>query len=170
MNYAVDPYNLAAIAGIADNVFVGEVMSDVETVYPGKSRLPLTVYKVRVVANLKGKFAVDRPLRLYKDGGYAENGDLYISEDDEMPEKENYYVFATHTQPKGMEIPAGSILASGMNSNVRVDENEVNEEKTGRSSGKILEFQEAVENQVPFDRERAEIVDSETYFNESLPE
>ncbi|GAB2027539.1 hypothetical protein [Lactovum odontotermitis] len=169
-SYAIDPTNLSELAGIADNVFVGEVINDMETVYSGKSRLPLTVYKVRVVENIKGKFAVDKPLRLYKDGGYTENGDLNIYSDDEMPQSGNYYVFSTYTQNPDRDLPSGSIVASGMNSNIRLDKNEVNGENTGRSSGKILEFQNAVENQVPFDRERGEIVDSETYFNEALPE
>ncbi|GAB2027538.1 hypothetical protein [Lactovum odontotermitis] len=169
-SYAIDPTNLAQVAGISDNVFIGEVMGEKETVYTGEARTPVTVYKVKVLENLKGELSKKLPVKLYKFGGTAENGNLFIFEDDEMPQAGNYYAFSTQTTPSGYDLPAGSILASGMNSNIRLDENEVNGEKTGRSSGKILEFQDAVKAQVPFDRKRGEIVDSETYFSESLPE
>ncbi|GAB2024969.1 hypothetical protein OfM1_10400 [Lactovum odontotermitis] len=163
-SYAVDPNNLEALSGIVDNVFVGEVIKEIETIYPKPAKTPFTVYEVKVIENLKGEFSESKSVRLYKDGGHAENGTLYIYEDDEMPEKGNYYIFATYTQNPNRDLPAGSIVASGMNSTIPLN----NSGSVALKSNKVKEFQDAVANQTPFERERGTIVDSETYLNESL--
>ena len=139
--------------GITDYVFVGVVSEEMETEYKnethyfieGEERIhadPLTKYKIQVLTNIKGELLTDEPIELKKDGGIALDGkSIYLYPGDTLPVVGKTYIFSAFCQKNG------TLIASGPNSTVEIDENNQTEA--------IESFKKAYEDEiVPMERER----------------
>ena len=159
-SYVIDVEDLSAMAGFADYVFVGTVLSNAGTHYnngiaPSEKddhifALPYTDYVVKVIENIKGSLKTDTELKITKSGGLSEKGDsVYIPENDVLPEEGRIYVFFANANVDG------GILVSGMNSNLEIADALVKEGNISYSDSKVYkEAAEAVKNQKTFERER----------------
>ena len=128
-SYSINVDNLCELAGDADYVFIGKVMFEKETIYKNpvekedeKGNIsvittPYTIYEVENIENIKGNLRIGEVIPIQKAGGYSKDKrELVLYEGDELPiVGENYYFFA-YAQPDG------SILVSGRNSNIIVNE------------------------------------------------
>ena len=144
---------LDEVVGITDYVFVGVVSEEMETEYKnethyfieGEERIhadPLTKYKIQVLTNIKGELLTDEPIELKKDGGIALDGkSIYLYPGDTLPVVGKTYIFSAFCQKNG------TLIASGPNSTVEIDENNQTEA--------IESFKKAYEDEiVPMERER----------------
>lgn len=152
-------YNVADIresVGMADYVCIGKVLSNDGTVYEhvvamekangGFEKVgdPYTKYTVQVVENIKGKLQMDQPITLKKDGGIAQDGkSVWLYEDDILPQVGKYYVFLAYAQEDG------SLLVSGADSNVLVEEGKTTKDKSAIvNSAESARYEKAVQNEI----------------------
>jgi len=151
--FIYDPKDIRELIGITDYVFVGVVSEEMETEYKnethyfieGEERIhadPLTKYKIQVLTNIKGELLTDEPIELKKDGGIALDGkSIYLYPGDTLPVVGKTYIFSAFCQKNG------TLIASGPNSTVEIDENNQTEA--------IESFKKAYEDEiVPMERER----------------
>ena len=151
--FIYDPKDIRELIGITDYVFVGRVYEEMETEYKnethyfieGEERIhadPLTKYKIQVLTNIKGELLTDEPIELKKDGGIALDGkSVYLYPGDTLPVVGKTYIFSAFCQKNG------TLIASGPNSTVEIDENNQTEA--------IESFKKAYEDEiVPMERER----------------
>jgi hypothetical protein len=112
-SYAYDVYDLRAVVGYHSNVFVGEVVEEIETFYVGDSNTPYTKYKVLPLLNIKGE--VTEPVYIIKECGLTKDRTLinYLS-GDTIPETEKIYVFAANL------LVDGTYGASGANTTTEI--------------------------------------------------
>lgn len=157
--FVYDVDDMQQAVGIADYVFVGEVIScdgieyrDVVTMEDGMGNMkevgsPYTTYTVNVVENLKGNLVTEEPISITKQGGVSQDQDaVYVFEDDELPVAGNTYIFLGYAQEDG------SILISGPNSNILYTN--ISTYSVDKNS-EYQEYKTAVENEiVPVERER----------------
>lgn len=67
---------------------------------------------------MKGELRTENPIEIIKDGGVAQNGEaVYLYEADCLPQVEQEYIFLAYAQEDG------SLLVSGMGSNVPIEVN-----------------------------------------------
>lgn len=128
-----------------DYVFLGEVVSNDGTEYVSsqsgdKFYAIYTNYTVKVLENLQGVLEMDKAIPIKKVGGVTKDRKMvYLFDEDILPEAGKQYVFLAYAQEDG------SLLISGPNSNVLQEK---------KNDEVIEEYEEAVENQVDFERER----------------
>ncbi|MEC1178260.1 cell surface protein [Metasolibacillus meyeri] len=158
--YSIDVSNINAVVGDADNVFVGyvEKLEGTEYKFPvtvetedGTKEVahPYTNYSITVIDNIKGALKADTTIPVQKSGGLSEDQDMYILyENDMLPVEGKYYIFNTYNQPDG------SILISGVNSNIEL--NSLTRNNDFSNTKEFKEYKTAVKNQVMSDRERFE--------------
>lgn len=169
---AYDTGNINVAVGYADNVFVAKVLK-VEGTYAQKNsngtsdpmRLA-TMYRLKVIENVKGTLSMSKPVLIYKDGGALPDGTIALNEGDNLPETNSYYLFTASVEggaPAGItpSVPNGSLFVSGANSSVLLDKDEAKALK----SGKITEFSNVLKTQVTTDRQRYSIKANEVYLN-----
>lgn len=142
VSMVVDETDLYAYVGAADYVFVGTVEETVRNVIPdkpGSSEEDLSVYKIRVDENLKGKLT--KNIECSKHGGFKKDGTMMLiysdrSKDTGLPESENQYIFLAYAQPDG------SLTLSEFFDNRPYDE------------ALLQEYLDYCNNEIPFDRTR----------------
>jgi hypothetical protein len=159
-SYDYDTDNLSAQVGVVDNVFVGRVISDEGNFNASDiAKSPFTKFKVKVLKNIKGELSTAKPIIVYKDGGMLETGEFYLTEGDVFPEKGNYYVFSASVVDSGDVLPIGALRSGLPGSTVLLDK----EEAKAMKSEKIREFEHAIDTEIPYQRKRVEISESEVY-------
>lgn len=161
-SFVYDPNNINESVGMVDYVFTGTVVSNNGTIYkdtvtmedengkPKDVSTPYTDYTIQVSSNIKGNLQIDEPIRVLKKGGITQkNTEIYLFENDVLPEEGKAYIFLAFAQPDG------SLLISGPNSNVLITATE-NYSNTGKNTDSTLEtYLDAYKNQIiPIDRER----------------
>lgn len=159
-DFLYDINSLEEAVGIVDYVFLGKVESnsgtdyeDVVTAEDADGNLknmgtPYTNYSVSVLENIKGNLRSDIAIQLKKHGGItSDQKEIFVFEKDFLPEVGKKYIFLVYAQPDG------SLLVSGPNSNVSI-ENKM--QMRSRTNQNILdEYKEAAKNEViPAERER----------------
>lgn len=83
-----------------DFVFVGKVTKHLYTTTDmDKTILPLTYYEVELLDNIKGE--IERKIVLCNFGGYAEDGYLYMLEENTLPIVDEIYIFIVSQKPDG---------------------------------------------------------------------
>lgn len=153
-SYAINVNDLNEVVGDADNVFVGKVESEVDTVYKYGGD-PYTNYMVTVIENIKGTLVMGEPIQLQKYGGHTEDGAILILDDgDQMPEEGKSYIFMAYAQIDG------SLLASGPNSTLSLDTDadfstSANVSATLENSTVYKRVLDAYKNQVETGRDRS---------------
>lgn len=126
-SFICDPDNPREVAGAADYIFAGKVISNDGTEYQYVAPLedengnivetgvPYTHYTVQVIENIKGALQEEEPISLVKSGGIEQNQkSISLYENDCLPEAEKAYIFVAYTQEDG------SLLVSGPNSNTLI--------------------------------------------------
>ncbi|MDR0488886.1 MAG: hypothetical protein LBG99_05740 [Propionibacteriaceae bacterium] len=164
-SYVIDVGNKNEVAGLADYVFAGRVISNNKTIYEdviemeteeGGTRLvgsPYTEYTIEVVDNIKGKLKKNKPITMLKDGGVSMDLDaVFLYEADELPEPGRYYIFIGFAQSDG------ALLISGPGSNLLLTAKNKQEIV---SSDEYKAYKKAVQNEVKFDRERYKATEQE---------
>ncbi len=142
VSMVVDETDLYAYVGVVDYVFVGTVEEVVRNVIPdepGGSGEDLSVYKLRVVKNLKGELAEN--IECSKHGGLRKDGTMLLmfsdrSKDTGLPEAGKQYIFLAYAQSDG------SLTLSEFFDNRPYNE------------ALLREYTDYCENEVPFDRTR----------------
>ena len=147
LTMVLDFTNPYEYVGIVDYVFVGTVDEIEDIVLPDKRtefEQSFSTYHIRVDKNLKGELVED--IVCSKMGGLKSDGTMLLVAaetpdgklvlDNGLPELGRQYVFMAYGQPDG------SLTLSEI-----FDNREYNEEL-------LEEYQEYVENEIPFDRER----------------
>lgn len=89
-SYVEDFSNDKALAGFAQNVFIGEVVSEKSIKKSGD--IPETQFDVKVIENIDGNLSGN--VVVNQEGGYLDNK-LYLMENDKMLEEGKKYLFAT---------------------------------------------------------------------------
>jgi hypothetical protein len=187
--YRVNPESKKAMTGIADNVFVGKVVKKLGIVYighryeyepgsevisyrtlepeiwPYPDGVPYTVYKVKVLENIKGELDKAHYVKVYKDGGIDNNGAEWVYENDALPKNGDFCIFTTFSKPEAGRIPMGTLIASGQNSSVTIGEASDEENKI-LNSDEVRAFKNAAADETAYQRSRALIVDAEVYLDE----
>ncbi len=148
---AINENDLREIVGISDYVFIGcvEEIHDYNSKkyfrdYPeiiDYNGMPYTECEVRVVESIKGCLNKDTTFSLYKFGGITWSRNcILIDDDDKLPEKGNYYIFA------GSCYADGTMLVGGKNKTALLEDgiNETNFE----NSTVYKNYVEAYENQI----------------------
>ncbi|MCD8328362.1 MAG: hypothetical protein LUC25_04600 [Ruminococcus sp.] len=148
-SFIIDYDDLRQVAGAANYVFVGKVVSKGETEDDQTQMLPVTEYSIRVEKNIKGELITDEDITVYKAGGISDvSGDLILYEGDCMPEAGNRYVFYAFGQPDG------TLLISGPVSNVLIDSSEAQEANASdvySENQEYLAALDAYENEIESD-------------------
>jgi len=147
-SYIIDIDNPREVVGHADYVFVGYVEKLVETeqwmVNPEQDptiTIPVTHYLVSVLQNIKGNLTQKEPVPIRKHGGYETIArEIYLLEDDELPEVGQHYIFTAIAQEDG------SLLIYGANSNVQLEAG-MNQARL-KDSKIVKEYEDAFSNQV----------------------
>lgn len=165
---AIDPEDIKALSDFGDNVFVAKVIKEEGTYYENVTGNPDTIYRLKVIENIKGELSTSKPVKIYQHGGLQNDGTLYQLEGEVTLEKGNYYILVTANQGAPSEeekdimtMPDGSILAmpGGV---VLLDKNEVKALKSDRVQG----FTQAVNQPEKDSRLRFPQKDSEVYLSE----
>ncbi len=107
VNMIVDETDLYQYVGIVDYVFIGTVEEIVKNVIPdapGGSDEDISVYRIRVDENLKGRLVEN--IECSKHGGFKKDGTMMLmfsdnSKDTGLPESGNQYIFLAYAQPDG---------------------------------------------------------------------
>ena len=145
-----DPYELV---GFSDHYVAAEVIEEVRTDYRHSSAndpegIPYTLYRIQVIENIKGTLPEDEEIEIFKSGGITEdNESLLLYNGDSLPVAGRTYVMAAAVQQDG------SLLLSGPNTNVLL-EGDASSSEALADAGSLGSFQEHLENQVPYERER----------------
>lgn len=168
VNYAFDISNINAVTGFSDNVFVAKVIREEGTYQSKVTEEPYTTYRLKVVKKIKGELSLNKPVKIYKNGGIMEDGTMYVFEDDVTLSNGNYYIFTTSNQGVSdpselpfLTLPDGSLLStSGGMIPLGKDEAEA------LKSNKVAEFTAALKTPEQADRERSSFKDSEVYLSE----
>ncbi|WP_404459030.1 hypothetical protein [Oceanobacillus kapialis] len=108
MDYIIDILNPEAVVDFADNVFIGTVEVQVDTI---QNDYPETQFEVKVLENIKGN--LDESEVINQLGGY-EGNDLLLIEGDELLETNKTYLFATidsEENNKRTIIPIGGSIS-----------------------------------------------------------
>jgi hypothetical protein len=114
-SYSVDVNNPRELASTTDYIFIGQVVGIAGTEYRWTDGFPYTQYEIDVLANLKGELVLST-IEVEKSGGISQDASFYtLYEGDLMPKPEGVYVFYANAREDG------SMLVSGMNSNVLLD-------------------------------------------------
>ena len=124
-SYGFDVNNINNIVSDADCVFVGKVIDQGKTVhkYPIKIEdkwiySPYTYYNIHVVKSIKGNVLKGKNVKILKSGGKDKYSNVkYVYENDILPNKSKYYIFAAYVQKDG------SLLVSGTNSTIETSKN-----------------------------------------------
>lgn len=148
---AINSNDLREIVGTSDYVFVGYVEETHD--YNSKkyfrkfprildyNGMPYTECEVRVVESIKGCLNKDTTFSLYKFGGITWSRNcILIDDNDKLPEKGNYYIFA------GGCYADGTMLVGGKNKTALL-ENGINETNFENSTV-YQNYIEAYENQI----------------------
>lgn len=135
---------LINVIGFSDYVFLGKVKEYKETITDTPSKIPETVYVVKVIENIKGNLTTDNNIEVIKSGGLSEDYKTkVIFEDDLLPEINCNYIFLVCASEDG------KTSATGANTTMKI-ENTDNYTK----DSEYLKCIEAYENQVIYDRVR----------------
>lgn len=165
-SFVYDPSNIYESVGIVDYVFVGTVVSNNGTIYKditpienedgtvGEVGNPYTNYTIQVSSNIKGNLQTDEPINILKQGGISQDGtEVYLFEDDSLPEAGQTYIFLAYAQPDG------SLLISGPNSNIPVTDGVLLNNTDAKTNSTIAAYLDAYEHEIiPIDRERFESI------------
>lgn len=94
-SYMFDVENPRALAGFADNVFLGKVLDKQGTVYrKGHRTMPWTLYEVVVTDNIKGNLV--GKISILQQGGYSpEDKNTYLIHGDQLLGPGAEYLFVT---------------------------------------------------------------------------
>lgn len=88
-DYIIDILNAEAVVDFADNVFVGKVKEQLDTI---KNHYPETKFKIKVLENIKGE--LNETELINQIGGY-DGKVLVLMENDELIKEDYTYLFAT---------------------------------------------------------------------------
>lgn len=95
----IDPDNSRELVGLANNVFVGEVLSSNGTVFrptSGPTSLEETTFNVKVVKNIKGR--LEGTVTVNQLASFNERTNTYnLIEDDQLLQSGTTYLFVTRT-------------------------------------------------------------------------
>ena len=127
-SYGFDANNLNNIVSDADYIFVGKVINQGKTVYKYPVKVenkwitsPYTYYNLQVIKNVKGNLLKGKNVKILKAGGKDKYSNVkYVYENDILPNKNEYYIFAAYVQQDG------SLLVSGVNSTIKTTKYYVN--------------------------------------------
>lgn len=161
-SYVYDVSDKKVAVGAVDYVFAGKVLSYDEVVYEDLVPMededgntievgsPYTHYTVQVLENMKGELITEEPIKIVKDGGIGQDGEaVYLYEDDSLPQVGKAYIFLAYTQEDG------SLLISGMDSNILLETTEKVSTRTIEHTGAYEEYKEAIKHQIiPKDYQR----------------
>ncbi len=116
-SYVVDMNNLSEVVGDADYVFVAQVEEYVTSFYDTDIEEDVeTVYKVKVLENIKGVLEDKESIQVRKAGGVSKNGkNLVIFRNDLLPKCGKKYIFSAYGQPDG------SLLCTGFNTSIPIN-------------------------------------------------
>lgn len=166
-SFSIDVDDPRATVGDTDYVFVGRVMQQNQTSYKDTVTLetanggtkevstPYSNYTVSVLRNIKGNLKTDTPIPIQKFGGIdKDNSEIVLYEDDRLPAVNKTYVFLAYAQDDG------SLLVSGPNSNIIVEEidNTVtakNISSYAKKSDVISDYKNAYKHQIVTKRDRS---------------
>lgn len=164
--YAFDTTNCSALTGFGDNVFVAEVVKEEGTYYENMTGAPDTIYRVKVLKNIKGELSTSKTVKLYKHGGVDEEGLVFRSEDDVELEAGGHYLVVTANQGAQTEegkahltMPDGSILVIG-GGVIPLGK----DEEGALNSSEVKDFAESLSHPEQESRVRYAFKDSEAYF------
>ncbi|KGL38156.1 hypothetical protein BMT55_09710 [Listeria newyorkensis] len=165
-SFVIDVDNPEATVGFSDYTFIGYVNKKTGTRYEDAQTMeqengstkeastPYTQYSVTVIENIKGELEQDKEISLEKAGGInEENTEYFLYEEDSLPSQGKYYIFTANAQDDG------SLLVSGPNSNVLIDD--INTKNKAAAEEEVVvtetakEYTEAYENEIPYKRDRS---------------
>lgn len=142
--FIYDISSLENVVGYADYVFVGKVKEYKQTNTDTLSEIPETIYSVEVVENIKGNLSINNNIDLIKSGGLTKDyKHKVIFNKDILPKVNELYIFSTFA------LENKEIKAEGENSTIKLENSEDYKNDT-----KYLNFIEAYQNQIVFDRQR----------------
>lgn len=156
-------YDLREVVGFADHAFVGRVVSNNGREFPiGNFHWPYTNYDIEVLEVIKGDLALG-VIPVQKEGGllrfswlnfffYGGRRIYRVLEGDSLPQVGNTYLFTAVTWPDGTITINGS-----PNANLLLQDGSApGIARAYAEHDYIAQALEAYENQIVFDRERAE--------------
>lgn len=159
--FSIDYSNLNAVVGDADYVFLGNVVSEDDTVYKDVATIenedgttrevssPYTNYTIKVMENIKGNLTTDLAIPVQKSGGLSEDGTQYfLYEGDELPIVGENYIFFAYAQPDG------SLLISGPISNMSISNEANNDISLFSTTTEYDDVVDAYNNQIDSGRTR----------------
>ncbi|MBA4496085.1 hypothetical protein ACFO25_16495 [Paenactinomyces guangxiensis] len=138
INMVTDLNDPRKLAGLAENIFVGKVISQAGT--KSLSQLPETQFNVEVIQNIKGNLS--GTVLVNQQGGYNQDQELVLVENDPLLKPGHTYLFSTrylqqedwHTViPIHGDVPLKS---------------------TSELQAKILNIKKAVQQQIQFQPEK----------------
>jgi hypothetical protein len=91
VNYMTDVADKRKLAGISDHIFIGKVLSQLNTVQDGS--LLKTCFQVQVLENLKGNLV--GKVTVTQQGGYDQEKHSFLIEGDPLLKPDQIYLFAT---------------------------------------------------------------------------
>lgn len=154
-SYAYDISDKRIAVGVADYVFVGNVLSNDGVVYEDLVPMedqdgntvevgnPYTHYTVQVLENMKGELRTEEPIKVVKDGGVAQDGEaIYIYEEDCLPQVGQAYIFLAYAQEDG------SLLISGMDSNIPLETKSNATKRMVENTNSYEAYKMAIKNEI----------------------
>jgi hypothetical protein len=98
-SYVIDVSDTRQLVGWADNVFIGRVEAGIGTIY-ATSSLPWSLYRVRVLENIKGN--LPEVVKVGQEGGFSiEQNTMLLMGDDMLLAAGNEYLFVTKADSRG---------------------------------------------------------------------
>lgn len=146
----IDIENPREVVGYGDYVFVARVDEEIKNVHISAEDLdpgiPMTIYSITVIDNLKGKIKKNTPVELSKIGGISSSSKMVtLLEGDIILEEDQYYILVAAGNDDGSIVQA---VATGA---VKLD---VTSEEEIVSSQAYKDYEKYIEEEVEYQRPR----------------
>lgn len=116
-DYIMNINDMREVVGYSDYVFVGKITEYKGTDHDTPSGIPLTIYSVKVLDNIKGSLIQDSDVEVNITGGLAKNYRRVVSVNEvkPYPKIDDYYIFIVGSSD------TGQLYASTEKSTIKID-------------------------------------------------